>query len=113
MKEVHTSQPVPDDLYDAAENFFDQDSEEEQLLSKKPAKVKKKTAINTKQKWSIEEEEEIKERFKKSFRTQTRPTPSMVEKIRCLSQMAGGCIHKRSKDTLKKKIFRMVDSLKK
>ena len=67
----------------------------------------------TKQKWTFEEEAEIKNIFKKFFEKKQRPTPNDCQQAIKYSQKKGGLICKRSKDTLKKKLFRMIDAVDK
>ena len=72
---------------------------------------KKKTA-NTKQMWTKEEEEEIKQKFKRYFLKKERPSPSYCAKVILQSQKENGLLGHRKKDVLKKKVFRMIDGLK-
>lgn len=72
----------------------------------------KRRSVNTKQKWTVAEEEEIKTLFQTFFDQKVRPLPKHCLKAIRISKKKGGVIWHRKKDVLKKKVFRMVESLK-
>lgn len=75
-------------------------------------KNQKKNSACTRQKWTEEEEEEIKRIFHKCFEEKRRPTPAQCLKAIRISKTKQGLIHLRKKSVLKKKVFRMIDSEK-
>jgi len=100
-----------DEVLSQSEHFFDEDDEEEATPTKKSKKSNRKKAVNTRQKWSIAEEEELKTVFAKYFQSKMRPSPNVCKKMIELSHAQKGLICKRSVETLKKKMFRLIDAL--
>ena len=100
------------ELLTEAETFFVEEEVDEMSCMDSPSsdKKKKKNSSNTRKKWSLQEEEEIKRLFKTFFVQNIRPKSHEIRKI--MSRVsAKGPLHKRSTDTLKKKIFRMLESV--
>lgn len=91
---------------DEAENFF----EEEICGAPKPRRRQQKPVIKIS--WTEEEELEIKRLLKGFFEHKKRPKPVDCARAIEKSRKNNGVIWKRKKDVLKKKVFRMIDSLK-
>lgn len=89
---------------------LDELEEETENITVKPVKRSQNSAC-TRQKWSSEEEEEIKQIFHSCFENSIRPTPKQCLKAIRVSRKNGGLICNRKKDVLKKKVFRMIDGL--
>ena len=73
-----------------------------------------KTRMNsasTRQKWTEEEESEIRDLFGDFFESKIKPKPYHVGQCIEQSKKNNGLIYKRSKDVLKKKVFRMIEKL--
>lgn len=91
---------------DEAEVFFpNSDDQLNQKARKRPSQPVQKIY------WSKEEEDEIYQLFKSFFDSKTRPKPCHCVKAIKKSKKNSGLIWKRKKDTLKKKVFRMIDKL--
>ena len=88
-----------------SENFF-ADYEMDEVASKRK---RKSTVQVTRQYWSKEEESEIRTLFKDFFDNHKRPKPNEIKQMMLESESRGGVICNRTKDTLKKKVFRMID----
>jgi len=87
--------------------FFGDVGDTENLV-KRP----RKTPTNLeKSHWSQAEEEEIQLRLKIFFDAKVRPKPSDCLQVIKGSRAELGLIGRRRKDVLKKKIFRMIDTL--
>ncbi|MCG8431125.1 MAG: hypothetical protein MJA29_08120 [Candidatus Omnitrophica bacterium] len=98
-------------ILDISEELYQNDDALE--AQQKGAVGKKKMCpAATRVKWNQDEEDEIRRLFKRHFLKQERPKPKMCQKAIDESKKAGGVIWKRSKSTLKKKVFRMIDALK-
>jgi hypothetical protein len=88
-----------------AENFFDEEIRDSPKPRKRPKTV-------TKISWTEEEEQEIKKLLQSFFEKKKRPKPVDCARAIEKSRRNNGVIWKRKKDVLKKKVFRMIDSLK-
>ena len=97
------SPDVIDEALDEAEAFFEKRGENK--------KQRKKPVTTTKVYWSLEEENEIKSRFRHFFEKKVRPKPKDCLRAILKSQKEKGLLGNRKKDVLKKKIFRMIDKL--
>ena len=95
---------IDPDVLVQAENFFE-DEEQEEFAAQK--RSKRPNSAGTRQKWSEAEEAEICTLFKKFFDNKTRPKPKDI--VRIMGHSSSGVLASRSKDTLKKKVFRMID----
>ena len=98
-------------VLDRSEEMFQEDESHGDLdddLPESRPKARRPT-VNTKAKWTTEEEEEIKIRFRSFFKAKQGPPPSFCAKVIEKSPI----LKKRKKDVLKKKVFRMVDALSK
>ena len=85
----------------------DSDSEEE---GRKKRKIKKPSA---RQKWTQDEENELRELFKEEFeRTLACPGQKRIQKKMGLSQKNNGFIFKRKRDNIKKKLSNMLMKIK-
>lgn len=98
-------------ILDVASHFDDQYNETCDEVEEKPKRKRKSPASTARKTWTEEEETEIKTIFKTYFEEKRRPSPSACEKAIRKSKANKGVIQHRSKDTLKKKVFRMIDSL--
>ena len=75
-----------------------------------PAPKKKRVApkTNTRQKWTAEEEEELKTLFKSSLKAKKLPKPNdIVVQMKC-SEKTNGVVYKRTKETIKKKLWNLI-----
>ena len=98
----------------AESNIFHDATEEEPKTKLKESKSVSKRKIpktNTKVKWTVKEEDEIKKIFAKFFSDKMRPTPGQCRRAINISKSKNGLIHKRKPDVVKKKVFRMIDAL--
>lgn len=110
LDDLPSAEPVSAEVFDEAEHFFPTDEEADMSdMTTKPKK--RRLGPNTKRKWTDEEEREIREVFERNFRKKTRPSAKACEKAIAKSRAENGALAHRSKDTLKKKIFRMIDKL--
>ena len=100
--------PVHEKLLDLSESMFQM--EEEDVLKEKKGKCRK-NPCQTRVPWTDQEEEEIRRLFKRYFMKKERPKPAFCQKALNASKLAGGVIWQRSKSTLKKMVFRMIDKL--
>lgn len=107
---VNTSQEEEDIEEEPLYNNMELNFEENEDDDLSPPKKRKSTHCE-KVKWTENEEKEIHVLFKKYFDSKTRPKPKACQKAINLSRQNKGFIHKRSKETLKKKLFRMIDKL--
>ena len=98
------------ELLTEAETFFVEEVDEMSCMDSPSSDKKKKKNCNTRKKWSLQEEEEIKRLFKTFFDQSMRPKPHEIRKIMSRVSVKGP-LHKRTTDTLKKKIFRMLESV--
>jgi len=108
--ENHDTQDLfaPDVLEEAfgeAETFFDDMGERRGTKSRPTRRGEQRI------RWTMEEEDEIKILFVKFFETKTKPKPAFCLKAIKRSRDRNGHIHKRKKDVLKKKVFRMIEKL--
>jgi len=87
----------------------EKEEEEDEQEQVQPRKVKHHSNIASRKKWSSEEEEEIQKHFKKYLSDKVRPPPAFCEKVLRKSKL----LSSRMKDVLKKKVFRMIDKLRK
>ncbi|KAH3789998.1 hypothetical protein DPMN_168191 [Dreissena polymorpha] len=86
----------------------DEDTEEDftnlaECSETRPGHRAKKNSAVTCQKWSSDEEKEIRQLFEKYFVENRRPTPKQCLKAMQISKKKGGVIHLRKKDVLKRK----------
>lgn len=90
----------------------DDDDIEEEIRDEKrrPHKPKKPSQ---RQKWTRDEEEELKDLFKEHFKTLQLPGQKIIEKMKKVSFSNNGEIHKRKRDTIKKKLSNMMIKLRK
>ncbi|XP_060563321.1 uncharacterized protein LOC132722776 isoform X3 [Ruditapes philippinarum] len=95
------------DIMDEDEEEEDDDYEE----INKPSKRKPKKPCN-RQKWSLMEENELKELFKEEFKCLKLPGQKRIEKMMKVSLSKNGEIHKRKRDTIKKKLSNMMIKLR-
>lgn len=79
-----------------------------------PTKRKRttKNSCTTRVSWTIKEEEEIRTLFSINFDKKERPKPNKVAQVIKISKRQGGLLQHRSKSTLKKKVYRMIDAIK-
>jgi len=119
ISEINNSQPATDDqpmamerIVAISEQLEEEEVDDEEEDEVEPRKVKHRSRdsnIASRKKWSSEEKEEIKKYFKKYFNDKVRPPPAFCEKVVRKSKILAS----RKKDVLKKKVFRMIDKLKK
>ncbi|XP_055958464.1 formin-2-like isoform X1 [Patella vulgata] len=116
LKDIQIEDLVMDDQVQSpvTEDFDKQVFEESQMDSDcEEIKDKRKPAVSIKVKWTPEEDEEIKQLFKKCILKKKRPSPKDCQKALERSKLNGGVLWKRKKDVLKKKMFRLIDKLNK
>ena len=92
--------------------FFDEEEKIEESSNRKTKEWNKKNPAVTRQMWSEQEEDEIKSIFKKFFQNRGSPKPNCIMEGTKRSMQQNGLICKRNKETLKKKVFRMIDAFK-
>ncbi|KAK6191260.1 hypothetical protein SNE40_002994 [Patella caerulea] len=116
LKDIQIEDLVMDDQVQSpvTEDFDKQVFEESQMDSDcEEIKDKRKPAVSIKVKWTPEEDEEIKQLFKKCILKKKRLSPKDCQKALERSKLNGGVLWKRKKDVLKKKMFRLIDKLNK
>ena len=79
----------------------------EKILEKKRPTTKARKCLETRQKWTLEEEAEIKTLFKKYFERKVTPTAKSIKKHMKPAKNNKGKVHKRSVSSLKNKVLRM------
>lgn len=94
---------IPDEDYHPSDE--EEDETDEYVV---PTKKRKKPILATRQKWSMEEVDELLDLFKKDFETNTLPRSQRIEKIMRESQNNDGKIFKRKRDNIKKKLSNMM-----
>ena len=92
-----------EELFDASEQMDETSNYMNDNVKETNPKSKQKSA-STRQKWTIEEEEEIKQIFHKCFVERKRPTRNQCQKAISISKRKGGLICLRKKD-----VFRMIE----
>jgi len=77
--------------------------------SDEPVRKKKKPGnMATRQKWSSEEVDELRELFEEDFRTNTLPGQKRIEAKMKKSKEGSGVIYQRKRDNIKKKLSNMM-----
>ena len=94
---------IPDEDYHFADE--DEDETDEYVV---PTKKRKTPVLASRQRWSMEEVNELLELFNKDFETNTLPGQKRIEKIMKKSQNNNGKIFKRKRDNIKKKLSNMM-----
>ena len=99
-----------DEDYIPTEDYRHDDEDEEEIDEYMVTTKKRKKPANTasRQRWSMEEVDELLELFKKDFETNTLPGQQRIEKIMQKSKINNGKIYKRKRDNIKKKLSNMM-----
>ena len=91
-------------------HFEDETDEDMDIQENKPPKKKKPAS---RQKWSEEEVKELHDLFKVKIKELKLPGQKEIEAKMRMSLSKGGVIHKRKRDTIKKKLSNMLINIKK
>ena len=91
---------------DLQDELFADVGREEILENKRPT-TKARKCLETRQKWTLEEEAEIKTLFEKYFERKVTPTAKSIKKAHEASKKNKGEVYKRSVSSLKNKVLRM------
>jgi len=97
-----------DDYVPEQINNDDSEGEDEEFM--RATRKRKKPAKTLRQKWSEEEVSELMELFAAEFETNTLPGQKQIETVMRKSLQNQGVIHKRKRDTIKKKLSNMMIS---
>ena len=101
---------VVEETLDEAQTFFEGLGENEVNTKKQRKSTPKGVPRN---RWTMDEEAEIRQLFKRHFDAKVRPKPEACLKAIRRSRKGNGLLQHRKKDVQKKKVFRMIDVLKK
>lgn len=89
-----------------------EEEEEDEDMDIRENKPKKKKPASTRQQWSKEEVEELNNLFKVNIEKLKLPGQQLIEAKMRVSLKNDGVIHKRKRDTIKKKLSNMLIHIK-
>jgi len=94
--EIEPDQQFAAEVLEEGVHFFDEEEKIENC-SNRPTNKRKKNSACSRQKWSAEEEKELKSIYSKYFKKKVRPTPKNVQEGIRKSLLQNGLIFKRGK----------------
>lgn len=95
---------VDPEVFQIAEDFFSLEETEERQTDVKRKFVPAQNRV----KWTDNEEDEIKELFKKYFENKSKPSAKAVRLLMKKSKERNGSVHQRTVSALKNKVYRML-----
>ena len=86
----------------------EEEEEEDEIMVTEKRRRKKAALPHQRKKWSLEEEQELKELFKEDFESLKLPGQKRIERMMKVGCGNKGLIYQRKRDTIKKKLSNMM-----